>query len=449
MNSPSSEFPLWHLFGLEPDRLAPIERTLLRVALFVAMFVLAWTYYVDFRTAAGNDLRNRVVGARVMLTGHDPYTFHWQPGMPEELLDPIHEPKAHRLTVSPPTLLLYAIAAPVPYRIQRFLWFVAEWLAMIVSLMLLARSLPEQRQRVVFLLGATLFVIATDVWRLHLERGQLYVFQLLALSTAIFSARRGHADTLSAGIAFGLLALLRPNLLVLAPALLLMRQWRSSSAMLAMVGVGVTAAFLMLPTSSWQSYLDVGDQYYRAVEDPEPGPNDRPGSELTSYVFEGVAFGNALTNVSSSSFAYTYYLLSERYDGPMIDLALTSKILLACLASVMLVLVWRYGDARSAFALAIVLALDTEFFLPQRWGYVDVMLLAPLALMLPALLRPERVSAFALGVVLVGLISGPFGQQFVGLHAATVLRSWLVMGGLTALAILSVHQERRNESASA
>ena len=488
MNSPpSSEFPLWHLFGLEPDRLTPIERTLLRVALFVSFFVLAWTYYVDFRTAAGNDLRNRVVGARVMLAGHDPYTFNWQPGMPEELLDPIYEPKTHRLTVSPPTLLLYAIAAPVPYRIQRFGWFVAEWLAMIVSVILLARSLPEQRQRVVFLVGATLFVIATDVWRLHLERGQLYVFQLLALSAAITCARRGKTDTIAAGIAFGVLALLRPNLLVFAPALFLMRQWRSSSAMLATVAVGVTAAFLMLPTSSWQSYLDVGDQYSRAVEDPRPGPNDRPGPELTSRVIEGVEFGNALSNVSSSSFAYTYYLLSEHYHWPMIDLALTSKVLLACLASVMLILLFlvpklclgtpprklrflfpskpaadtaqqaELAPERSqaelgnekVFALAVALALNTEFFLPHRWGYVDVMLLAPLALMLPMLLKAERANQFALAVVLVGLLSGPFGQQFVGLHAATILRSWLVMGGLTAQAIISASQERRNESASA
>src|SRR5207249_2402179 len=100
MNSPA--FFLWRLFGLEPAQLTPIERTLLRVALFVGLCALIWTYR-DMRTYSGDDLRNRVVGARVMLAGYDPYTFVWQPGMPEEWLDPVYD-NVHRLTVSPPTL---------------------------------------------------------------------------------------------------------------------------------------------------------------------------------------------------------------------------------------------------------------------------------------------------------------------------------------------------------
>ena len=100
-----------------------------------------------------------------------------------------------------------------------------------------------------------------------------------------------------------------------------------------------------------------------------------------------------------------------------------------------------------AFALSVVLALNTEFFLPHRWGYADVMQLAPLALMLPTLLREEQTSW--LGVIVVGLLSGPLGQQFVSLHVATVLRSWVVMGGLTVLAILSPTRQRGTSLAGA
>jgi hypothetical protein len=431
---------LWQLFALNPDRMTSLERTLLRVALFIGLFAIVWTYR-DIRTYFGADLRNRVVGARVMLAGNDPYTFVWQPGMPEELLDPVYDPKAHRLTISPPTLLLYAAIAPLPYKSQRSVSFAAEWLALIVSLALLARSLPDMRQRVVLLLGATLFVIATDVWRLHVERGQLYVFHLLALSAAIAWSQCGKVDSIPAGIAFGVLALMRPNLLVLAPAMLLMRQWRAPSAMLATIGVGVAATFLMLPTSSWQSYLDVGDQYYLSIQDPESMP-DRFRPTHGKFI-EGVEFGNSLPNVESSSFAVLYQTLHERFGLPMLNLALTSKIILLAIACLLLVLVWqRRGDLRSALALSVVLALDTEFFLPHRWGYADVMLLAPLALMLPALLREERTNRQVLAVVLIGLVSGPLGKQFFDLYAATVLRSWLVMGGLSLLACHDVDWQR-------
>jgi hypothetical protein len=443
MNSPSDKSLFVRLFTMELDRLTPSERMVLRVfsyfcLLFVplVMLVVVASTYRDTCTYSPDDLRNRVVGARVILVGHDPYTFFWQPGMPEELLDPVHDPKAHRLTVSPPTLLIYVLVAPLPFSTQRFVSFVFEWLAMIASLVLLAWSLPEWRQRVVFLLGATLLVVATDIWRLHLERGQVYVFHLLALSAAIAWSRRGQIDSLTAGIALGVLALMRPNLLVIAPALLIMRQWRSSSAMLVTVGVGVATTFLMLPTSSWQSYLDVGDQYYRSAEDFGPGPNDFPAPDHTGPV-EGVQFCISLPNLACSSFGHYYYVLRTRFGLPRLDIGLTCKIIIASLAVLLLALVWRRrgGDVRSAFALIVVMSLDTEFFLPIRWSYAEVMQLAPLALMLPVLLCKEGTNLPVLGVVLVGLASGTLGQSFFDLETATVLRSWLVMGALTVLAI--------------
>src|ERR1017187_7791689 len=361
MNSPATESLIARLFTVELDRLTPSEQSLLRLASLacwlivplVTLFV-AFSTFQDIRTYAGDDLRNRVVGARVMLAGYDPYTFVWQADMPEQWLDPVYDAKAHRLTASPPTLLLYAVVAPYSYQTQRLVAFILEWLALLASLALLVRTLPDVRQRLVFLLGATLFVTATDIWRLHLERGQMYVFHLLALSAAIAWSRRGQVDSIAAGIALGILALMRPNLLVIAPALLVMRQWRSSSAMLATVGVGVTATALMLPFSSWPNYLGVGDQYFRSIQDPQTVP-DLP-QPLYEGSVEGVQFGNSLRNIESSSFALLYRNLHDRFDWPMIDLALTSKIVLAGLAGLLLVMVWRRrGDMRSAFALMVVL----------------------------------------------------------------------------------------------
>ena len=429
----SPTFYLWRVFALEPDRLTALERTLLRVALLIGLFVVAWTFK-DVRTDAGVDLRNRVVGARVMLAGHDPYTFVWQPGMDETLLDPVYDPKAHRLTLSPPTLLLYAVIAPAPYAFQRLASYAAEWLALIVSLALLARCIVEPRQRVVFLLGATLFVIATDIWRLHVERGQVYVFHLLALSAAIYFSRRGQVDSLAAGAALGILGLMRPNLLLFGAALVLLRQWRAAGAFTTTVAVGLIAAFLMLPTSSWRSYLDVGDQYFQAIQDPAAVP-DRPRPKADGWA-EGVNFDDPLTNVESSSVAVLWKTLHDQIDLPMLDLARTSKVMLLVFAAALIAALWfgRGKDARAGLALTVVIGLDTEFFLPHRWGYADVMLLAPLAVMLPALLRARSASLVALGVVTLGLVSGPMGQQFLGLYASTVLRSWLVMGGLTLLA---------------
>src|SRR5262249_37167923 len=160
--------------------------------------------------------------------------------------------------------------------------------------------------------------------------------------------------------ALGFLALMRPNLLVMAPALVLMRQWRCSAAMCATVAAGLVATCLVLPASAWQSYLAVGDQYYRAVDDPWPGPHDRAAPDHTGAV-EGMEFGPILPNISCSSFAHLYFVLRNRHGLPILDPVVTNKIILLALAAVLLGLVWRRrGDVPSAMALMIVLSLDTD-----------------------------------------------------------------------------------------
>ena len=63
------------------------------------------------------------------------------------------------------------------------------------------------------------------------------------------------------------------------------------------VGVGVMAAtFFMLPAESWRSYLGVGDQYFRAIQDSASVPN-LPTPQHTGPV-EGYIFGtDSLTNI--------------------------------------------------------------------------------------------------------------------------------------------------------
>src|ERR1700733_6960386 len=99
---------IFKLFGVEPAALSWIENALL-LASFLATIVAVVVSCVDLRTYRGIDLRDRLVGSRVMLAGFDPYMFDWRPGMPEQWLDPIRgDFQLHRLTKTPMTLWLYA-----------------------------------------------------------------------------------------------------------------------------------------------------------------------------------------------------------------------------------------------------------------------------------------------------------------------------------------------------
>ncbi len=436
-STPTNAPPLavWRLLGLERRRLTSLDVTLFAVAGLMVLFA-GWRTLRDVRTFAGVDFRNRVVGARVMLAGYDPYAFIWQPGMPEEWLDPVRDPKVHRLTVTPPTLWLYAAIAPLPYGAERLVSWAVEWAALLLSVVLLVRTIPRQRQRVAFLLGTVMFLVLSDVWRLHLERGQVYVIQLLLLSAAIYLGVRRGLDSVAMALALGALALMRPNLMLFAPALAVVGRWRAAATMAAVCAVAVTVTMAIMPAGTYRSYLATGDRYYTAVWNPEALPDFT--YPPTPDVVEGHSFHAALRNVSSTSFGSLYQIGVGDGWLPVIDVGIVSKAVMIGLGVTLLglLLLRRRSPAqREALALMVTFAIDTEFFLPHRWGYSDVMLLAPVALLVPAIAAPGRDNRLALGMVLVGLAAGQMGQHFLALEIATALRSWLVMGALTALAV--------------
>ncbi len=431
-----SQLAPWPLraFGIDPRLLNPLEKIALSVGLLLS-FIVFLVSLMDVRHYAGIDFRNRIVGARVMLTGQDPYTFAWQPGMPLELLDPCHDDRVHRLTAPPPTLFLYAVIAPLPYKTERLLSCLLEWLALILSVSILARTIADQRQRVLFLLAAMFFFLLSGFWRIHVERGQVYIFHLLLLSAGASVSLRYNLNSWTGGILFGLATLMRPNYLLIAPAFLLMRKWKTGLGTGLTFVVGALATLPLMHPDSWQSYLRVGDQYYLTLWNPERLPA-RPPPKYQGLV-EGVDFSKLLEDTSSSSFAVFYQTWQEKGWLPVLDLGLASKGIMVVLALSLfgLLLRQRPDSARLALGMVLVFTLATDLFLPHRWSYVDVMLLLPLALFWPLLWEARTASQVALAALLVAFVGGICLAPHLTLYYGNLLRVWLALGSLMGLGV--------------
>ena len=441
-DTPAAAANPWPLqvFGLEARRLGMYEKLALGAGLILT-FVVFLVSLQDIGRYAGIDFRNRIVGARAMLAGYDPYTFEWQPGMPLELLDPIHDEQVHRLTAPPPTLFPYSAIAPLPYKVQRLLSCLLEWLALGVSISLLTRTIADHRQRVLFLLFAIVFFVLSDFWRLHVERGQVYVFHLLVLSLANSLCLRGGLNSWSGGILFGVAVLMRPNYLLVIPAFLILRHWRTALGGALTFGLGVLATLPFMHPDSWKNYARVGEQYYVTLWNAESLPK-RPPPAYEGLV-EGVDFRRHLDGITSTSFAVFYQRWQEGGILPVVNLGLVSKAAMVGLALVLYCLLLRrrtdLADPRLALALILAFALDTEYFLPHRWGYVDVVLLLPLGLLWPSLWEQRPSSYVALTCVFLGFMAGMCLTQHLSLYYATLARSWLTMAALTLVALSQAH----------
>jgi hypothetical protein len=223
------------------------------------------------------DLRNRVVGARVMLSGENPYTYLWQPGEPDTLLDPypfIQKRPMAAVTVTPAVLSIHTLFAPLQYRYQKFLWLVVQ-LALFAGMVWLAMGrAPNPETRAVVCVLGLLFSCST-FWRLHVERGQVYV--LFAFVTVLYLAsfewRTAHRGALG-GLVLGLLVCLRPHMVMLGLPLLVYRRWASILGAIAGVGIGLSVP-TMISRPVWPAYVNAMVNYLPAAPAATHGANAR------------------------------------------------------------------------------------------------------------------------------------------------------------------------------
>jgi hypothetical protein len=408
-------------------RFAGLRPTLLRkpwamVLILVCLAALAGAMFqsaVDVRKYPGTDQRARVVGARMMLAGQNPYSTPQTAETPEKLLDPDRLFSHITRCTYPPTMLyLYAPASGLKWSLQRPMLAAAEWGAMLASLALLAWTIKGQRTRLCFLVAGTLLIACSPSFRMHVERGQFYVFILLLISlAAFFLSRQGRERNwmgLAAGVALGAAAAFRPNLAILLLPLWLVGLRRPAIAM------GVTGAVLGLTTlaipaigiQGWRDYftlvreLDMesmmGRARYVAQLVAPAGFQNPPATKIA----EGVDFSGYLRGPVVNISANTLVGMVANDQTPF---AMLAKAIKACAMLVFVVgcvplftLMRRKAlPATVALGCALVPCIAMEYFLPVRYNYADVIFLAPLALLAGVLF--SRKAAVPTGLMLGSL----------------------------------------------
>lgn len=225
-----------------------------------------------------NDLRNRVVGARLMAAGESPYFHKWQTGEPETWLDPFEKPGqvVNGNTVTPVTLAVFSWMNGWHYDQVKWVWIVFTFACFITALALAYRLLQQYR-RPVYLLLLPAALLASVAWKLHLFSGQIYIVYalLLVLFFYLFSIKRFFI----AGIIAVLLIALRPPMaLVFLPLFL----WKFERKMLT---GGLTAVLLLavihvikIPSHNWADYFRSMKIHALEIpgEIPEISMNNKP-----------------------------------------------------------------------------------------------------------------------------------------------------------------------------
>ena len=118
-------------------------------------------------TYLGSDLRNRVVAARLVLKGIDPYFFKWYPELSDRFYDPLDIPEAilSKVSVPPTVLALHSIIAPLTYLQQKLIWLVVQWVAFGSTILIFLRASNSQpRNNLILAISFFLPIVCSGVF---------------------------------------------------------------------------------------------------------------------------------------------------------------------------------------------------------------------------------------------------------------------------------------------
>ena len=358
---------------------------LINILLIFAIFLSITGFFSDVSNTikyGGVDLRNRVVGSRLLINHKDPYHYKWKEGNSTLFLDPRDNPdwKVNRVTVPPTVLMFHASFSWLNYKIQRYIWLLVQWFLFIGSLFLFSKSSGSKTKSKIIWICGLFFVGSSFFWRLHVERGQIYILYvfLIALSYWMYS-RKNIKNEIWSGIVVGIAMSLRPPLIVLSLSMLISKKFKFIAGNFIGLIVGIGSTFLFATCNTWLNY-------YTAMREHGIIHLHSQYDASMNYPFQNIEGISNLWGLANIPIFDT----SLQFIFGSIGMSLTSHVLIAFLVLMLLtsyVIFKKIFNNQMQFSMILlygtIIVFISEFFLPAaRFSYNNVILLSVFSLII-------------------------------------------------------------------
>ena len=233
----------------------------IKIILIFSIFIAMLGFLTDFENTLkyrGADLRTRVVGARFLINRFDPYSSKWNDDLSDFYLDPgDHKYSPVNKVLDTPTILfIHSLFAKIPYKLQRIIWFAFQWIFLVLTLFLLASSTgSKNRSKLIWIIGF-FFISGSSFWRLHVEKGQIYILYIFLITFAYWLSQRISKNSqLFSGILLGLTASLYPPIIVIYIPMLIFKRWKLFGGNICGLLLGLIISIVKADLSLWKKYI--------------------------------------------------------------------------------------------------------------------------------------------------------------------------------------------------
>jgi len=420
--------------------------TILNIFIIFAVIVSVFGIYRDYKNTienGGTDLRVQVTHARVMLEGRDPYTFFWNEKESDLLLMPVEPSNLpySNITISPTVLLLRATVADLPYKIQRYSWSILQWVLLVLSILFISKSTDSPyKSRLIWIFGL-IFIAGSVFWRLHVERGQVYILYVFFASLALWILSKDNKIShIIGGIVLGLLFCIRPPMLLIAIPFLIYKKWKILIGEVIGAIIGIFSPMILGGLRIWNSYI-INSQGYgnwytnvRTVELEYNFPN---------RVIEGM--GNigkmadipaADTSVLSLVRDYFSFFLSTKM------LAVILLIIILGFSIFVLSLKIKKLSISGIFLIGIFFTSVCEYFLPApRFTYQDVIWLLSISLLILSFRLSELLKSYLNILLFLGLF---FSVSYTYVPGGLRFADLMIIIYIFAMTVLMLSKQKKN-----
>lgn len=386
--------------------------------LSLIMLVISIAFLANsLRLDEGHDLRNRIVGARALALGLNPYDLSslgdGQVPVPA-LTDPFSWEIGFSATTAPPLVLqLYGLHSEGAWRDIHLFWMVPEYAGFLLAILLMAACAPSRRQAgwIAFLLTG-LFGLS-GVWLMHTWAGQYYSFVAFFIAGEAYLLRRPGTGKCLRGVLLGLAIPFRPFLIVIMPALWL---WgaRRAAVMACLLGLGMMGASVMARPALWASYSALTDRWVAFYANPDPdkfkGPQAglaRERAALDGYLHEYSAvkgppplrYGGFKTGINMAITGLRQQLFALNWKAVTLPLL----VLIGGLTTLFALVRRRTPHHEASFALICCAPLLADLATPVASSYNFVMAIPAVAYVCLVAIR-DRLWLLAPGLVPLFLV---------------------------------------------
>lgn len=362
-----------------------LRSEIINMLLVFAVFVAVVGLMNDIKNTTvygGGDLRNRVVGARLVSTNKDPYFFDWTEKYSDTLRDPNNIPdfKANRVTVTPGTLQIYSIFSSLSYKTQRYIWTFIQWLLLLSSIYLFTLTTKDINSKKLIWILNLFFIAGSFIWRIHIERGQIYIFYvfLIALSYAFLKMKNIKFNIFISGFIIGYSVVLRPPLLLFAIPFLIRKKWNFIFGKFTGILVGTISTLLYAGLATWKSYfkaMPLHRKLHLGLIELEPKILKEEIIESMDNL--GLLARLPISNYSVQSIFYDFFNIR------ISTFALGFSLILIIALFIFLIYKFRISHNELLFLFGAILLIISEFFVPgPRFSYNNVIWIVPISLVI-------------------------------------------------------------------